>query len=104
MLTKIRNNFQIILDQVYTSIEKPKRNDTKLTKSPWAKPIKSYADVPDVYKDFFDPLLADRREFPYAVLTPSYENFIHKTSEKLIVHMLESNKNFTSLQNISNFN
>jgi hypothetical protein len=84
MLTKIQNIFQIILDQVYTSIEMPKRNDAELTKSSWAKPIKSYADVPDVYKDFFDPFLANGREFPYTVLTPSYENFIHKTSEKLI--------------------
>ena len=84
MLTKIQNIFKFILDQVYASIEMPKRNDVELTKSSWAKPIKSYADVPDVYKNFFDPLLADGREFPYAVLTPSYEKFIHKTSEKLI--------------------
>ena len=84
MLAKIQNIFQIILDQVHTSIEKPRLNADELTKSSWAQPIKSYADVPDAYKDFFDPLLADGREFPYTVLTPSYENFIHKTSEKLI--------------------
>jgi hypothetical protein len=84
MLTKIQNIFQIILDQVYTSIEKPRLNADELTKSSWAQPIKSYADIPDVYKGFFDPLLADGREFPYVVLTPSYENFIHKTTEKLI--------------------
>jgi hypothetical protein len=84
MLTKIQNIFQFILDQVYNSIETPKRNDAELTKSSWAEPIKSYADVPDVYKDFFDSFLAHGREFPYVVLTPSYENFIHKTSEKLI--------------------
>lgn len=84
MLTKIQNIFQLILDQVYTSIETPKRNDAELTKSSWAKPIKSFADVPDVYKDFFDSFLADRLEFPYTVLTPSYEKFIHKTTEKLI--------------------
>jgi hypothetical protein len=72
------------LDQVYTSIEIPKRNDAELTKSSWAKPIRSCADVPDVYKDFFDSFIAGGREFPYTVLTPSYEKFIHKTSEKLI--------------------
>jgi hypothetical protein len=84
MLTKIQNIFKFILDQVYASIEMPKRNDVELTKSSWAKPIKSYADVPDVYKDFFGPFLANGREFPYTILTPSYEKFIHKTSEKLI--------------------
>lgn len=83
-MAKIQNIFQIILDQVYTSIEKPRLNADELTKSSWAQPIKSYADVPDVYKDFFNPLFADGREFPYTVLTPSYENFIHKTTEKLI--------------------
>lgn len=84
MLAKIQNIFQLFLEQVYTSIEKPRRNDAELTKSSWAKRIESYADVPDVYKDFFDSFLANGREFPYTVLVPSYEKFIHKTSEKLI--------------------
>ena len=84
MLAKIQSIWQIILDQVYTSIEKPRLNADELTKSSWAQPIKSYADVPDVYKVFFDSFLANGRDFPYTVLTPSYENFIHKTSERLI--------------------
>jgi hypothetical protein len=54
------------------------------TKLSWASRIESYAAVPEVYKNFFEPLLADGRSFPYTVLTPSYERFIHRTTEKLI--------------------
>lgn len=59
-------------------------NATELTKLSWATHIKSYAEVPDVYKDFFEPILADGSAFPYTVMTPSYERFVHKTTEKLI--------------------
>jgi hypothetical protein len=54
------------------------------TRGSWARPIESCDALPAVYKDFFEPLLADGRPFPYTVLTPSYEGFIHRTSEKLI--------------------
>jgi len=54
------------------------------TKLSWAKPIKSYAAVPPVYAAFFEPFLAEKRAFPYAVLTPTYEGFMHRATEKLI--------------------
>jgi hypothetical protein len=59
-------------------------SDAELTKSSWAICIKSYADVPEIYKSFFEALIAGGRAFPYTLLTPSYERFIHKTTEKLI--------------------
>ncbi|MGW8249061.1 MAG: hypothetical protein ACWGO1_00335 [Anaerolineales bacterium] len=62
----------------------PTLSASELTKSTWSKPIKSYDLVPQVYKDFFDVFLADGNEFPYTVLTPSFERFIHKTTEMLI--------------------
>lgn len=61
----------------------PTQSAVEQTKSSWAKPIKSYAAVPNVYKSFFGPFL-DRQVFPYTVLTPSYEGFIHRTTEKLV--------------------
>jgi len=61
-------------------------NADELTRSSWAKHIKSYEEVPDVYKSFFEPFIADGYELPYTVLTPSYERFIHKTTEKLIIN------------------
>jgi hypothetical protein len=62
----------------------PRESADELTRSSWAKPITSYDDVPKVYKSFFEPFHADGQEFPYTVLTPSYERFIHRTTEKLI--------------------
>jgi len=62
----------------------PRLSATEQTKLSWAKAVKSYADVPEVFKDFFEPYLAAGRSFPYAVLTPSFQGFIRTTSEKLI--------------------
>jgi hypothetical protein len=77
----------------------PKESADEQTRSSWAKPIASYDAVPAVYKDFFGPLQADGREFPYTVLTPSYEGFIHRTTEKLVcdfgheIYVLERSRN-----------
>lgn len=62
----------------------PVINTTELTKSTWAQPVKSYNLVPHIYKDFFEPRLVGGREFPYTILAPSFEGFIHRTTEKLI--------------------
>jgi hypothetical protein len=37
---------------------------------------KSYAAVPEPFKGFFEPLLADGRPSPYAVLTPAFEGYL----------------------------
>lgn len=72
-------------------------NPFDLTKSSWAKHIKSLVDIPDVYNSFFESFPAVESAFPYTVLTPTYENFIHKTTEKLIsdfghdIYVLERN-------------
>lgn len=89
MLTKIRNTLQRIGEQVRTSPVAGRliRSAAEQTRESWAKPITSYADVPPVYKDFFAPFLAAGQAFPYTVLTPSYEGFIHRTTEKLICDM-----------------
>ena len=102
MLTKMRNKMRMTWGQAHTSktARMPKLlNPADLTRSSWAKPIKSYTDVPDVYKEFFDSLHIEGQAFPYTVLTPSYEKFIHKTTEKLIsdfdhdIFVLEKNGN-----------
>ena len=54
------------------------------TKSSWARPIKSHAAVPSLYRAFFEPFQGEGHPFPYTVLAPSNERFIHKASEMLI--------------------
>ena len=50
----------------------------------WARTIKSYDDVPDVYRSAFETLVNGAGEFPYTVLTPSYKGFIKRGKEKLV--------------------
>ena len=49
----------------------------------WLKVIKSYDEVPDIYRNSFAALVGDNR-FPYTVLTPSYAGFINGENEKLV--------------------
>jgi len=87
MPTRARNVLRTDLRRIFTSsiTNSPKfLNPFELTKSSWATQINSRVDIPDVYKSFFELIPEEEYEFPYTVLTPSYENFIHKTTEKLI--------------------
>jgi hypothetical protein len=65
------------------------------TMSSWSKVIESYEAVPEVYKNFFKPYAEEGQTFPYAILSPSLEKFLHKTTEKLTcdfgdaIHILE---------------
>jgi len=87
MLTKMRNKLHTPWSQGnLPSIAKlPKLlSGAELTRSSWATRIESYADVPDIYKNFFEPSFLSGREFPYTVLTPTHERFIRRQTEKLI--------------------
>lgn len=46
------------------------------TRLSWLKVIRSYAEVPDVYRSSFAALVGDS-PFPYTVLTPSYAGFMN---------------------------
>jgi hypothetical protein len=51
----------------------------------WARAARSYDDVPEIYKSFFDSLPLDKRDpFPYTIITPKFKGFIRPESEKLI--------------------
>ncbi len=74
------------------------------TQLSWARSLESYDAVPDVYSAFFGPLRAEGRDLPYALLTPSYEGFIRRTTEKLVcdvgreIHVLERKGNTCEAQ------
>jgi hypothetical protein len=98
MLTRMQNGLHTLRKWIRTSFpaEHPTLSAAEQTRLSWAKPVNSYAAVPQVYRDFFAPLQAAGREFPYTVLTPSYEGFIHRSTEKLVcaldqeLHILEN--------------
>ena len=86
MLTGIRKIRRMTRRQIppSTSPKMPALSAAEQTRLSWAQFIGSYATVPKVFQGFFEPILAEGRAFPYAVLTPSYEGFLHRTTEQLI--------------------
>lgn len=87
MLSKMRNKLRISWGQasITSLIKLPKLlSAAELARSSWAVRIKSYEDVPDVFKDFFKPFLEAGQAFPYTILTPTQERFINRQTEKLI--------------------
>jgi hypothetical protein len=69
------------------------------TRLSWAKTIESINAVPQAYKGFFEPFLAAGREFPYTILGPTFEGFMHRANERLIcdlgseIYVLEKSGN-----------
>lgn len=55
------------------------------TRLSWARAVESYDQLPETYKEFFKTFLGDTSTFPYAVLTPTFEGFIRRENEKLIL-------------------
>jgi hypothetical protein len=86
MLARVRYNLRSTLKQVTasTAAALPLLSASEQTMSSWARPVQSYAAVPDIFQSFFEPFLAAGREFPYTVLTPAFEGFLFRTGEKLI--------------------
>jgi hypothetical protein len=86
MQTDIRN----ILRAAWELVANPKIGRLSLltageiTKLSWARAIRSYDEVPEIYKGFFHALPDDTDTSPYAVLTPTFEGFLSRENEKLI--------------------
>jgi hypothetical protein len=62
----------------------PIRNQEEETRASWAKLIPAYVDLPVIFQDFFEPFATGERPFPYVVLTPAYEGYMHRETEKLV--------------------
>jgi len=71
----------------YTLARLPALSAYEQARLSWAKPIESYAAVQGVFKPFFEPFRAGEKAFPYTVLAPSYQGFLHRTPEKLIADL-----------------
>ncbi len=57
----------------------------------WASLAKTRAEVPEIYREFFDALPAEDREpFPYSVIGPTFKGFIQPENEKLICRVGDS--------------
>jgi hypothetical protein len=65
----------------------PLMHPAEQTRLSWARRIESYETVPVVFKPFFAPFLEKGRFFPNCVLTPTFEGFLFRATEKLIVDL-----------------
>ncbi len=86
MLTRIRRNFLVFWKQNF--ITAPllglRLSEAEQTRETWALLIRSVDNVPEAYRSFFAPFLAQGHRFPYTLLIPGYERYKRKTTEKLI--------------------
>ncbi len=97
----MRNILQATWRQVraLATVQLPAQNPDDQKRLSWARLVDSYAAVPTAYKDFFEPLRAAGQALPYTVLTPTFEGFLRKTTEKLVcdfgheIHVLKRTGN-----------
>ena len=54
------------------------------TRLSWATCLKKYEEVPEEFRTFFEPLEHSGQPFPFTVITPSYEGFLHHYQERLV--------------------
>jgi hypothetical protein len=86
VLTRMHEYFLTFRKQTFISATPllSRLSEAEQTKETWAVWIKSFDEVPEAYRSFFAPFLAQGHNFPYTLLTPAYERYRRKTTEKLI--------------------
>jgi hypothetical protein len=57
---------------------------TRQTMMSWARVLRSYDEIPAVYREVIRPLVEGRSVFPYLVFAPVMSGTRHKDSEKLL--------------------
>ena len=68
----------------HAKIQVPLLSAYEQTRLSWARQARSYDDVPEVFRDLLATLTRDAGSFPYTMLTPSFQGFLGRPSEKLI--------------------
>lgn len=54
------------------------------TRLSWASFLTKYQEVPEEFQYFFERLKSSGQPFPFTVITPSYEGFLHRFQERLV--------------------
>ena len=106
LLNEVVDKLWKALGRGYTSInsDSSPRNADDYIRASWARPVKPGDTIPDGFKEFFAFTQSTGQDFPYTVLTPTYDGFIHREVEKLIcyfqheIYVLERNGNSFSQQ------
>jgi len=88
LLNEVVDKFWKALGRGYisTNSDSSPRNADDYMRASWARSVKPGDTIPDVFREFFVSTLSTGQDFPYTVITPTYDGFIHKQVEKLICH------------------
>jgi len=68
----------------HAKIHVPLLSAHEQTRLSWARLARSYDDLPDIFRGPLATLAGNSGSFPYTVLTPSFQGFLRRPSEKLI--------------------
>ena len=106
MSARLQNTLRMIGKQIHDwkIPQLPAFHSNQRIKLTWARIIDSYDNVPEVYQEFFKPYRMKDQAFPYSVLTPAYETFSYKVTEKVIcmfeheIQILERSGNALAMQ------
>jgi hypothetical protein len=85
-LNEVLDRFRNTLVRGYT-LKKyglPPRTTNAQIKASWARSVKPQDQIPELFRDFFESAKSTEQDFPYTVITPTYDGFIHRQVEKLI--------------------
>lgn len=99
MSARIQNTLRLLGEQIHGLRVPglPGRGFEQRAETTWAKSFASYEDLPEPYRGPLGSVVTVEQAFPYTLLTPAYETFRTRISEKLIcvlereIHVLERN-------------
>jgi hypothetical protein len=57
----------------------------QMTRRSWARKIASFDEIPDLFVPIANGLIPDKHHIPYMVLTPTFEGFLRRENEKLVI-------------------
>jgi len=80
-MAKVRNLWDRL---AHARIRVPLLSASEQTRLSWARLVRSYGDLPEVFHDPLAALAGGAAGLPYAVLTPSFQGFLRRPGEKLI--------------------
>jgi hypothetical protein len=88
MVTKLNNIFIWFADKI-SMLSEPKATMSagEITRLSWARHIENIDALPEIYHDEMIEIIHDGHEFPFTVVTPTFEGFLWREREKVIFNI-----------------
>jgi hypothetical protein len=91
MPNALQNLQSWMVDHIHLLEGEPRATMTagQITRLSWARPIRSFDEMPPFYQPRFREIVGDPAHFPHTVLAPTFEGFLHREMERLIFNVEE---------------